>query len=179
MLASGGLGLIYLPEGRKRLTAAEIDARHPRLISALTGHPGIGFVMVATDDGPVALGASGSHRLGDGTVTGEDPLLGFGPNIADHLRRTDGFEHCPDLLVNCMYDSIANEVAPFEEFMGSHGGVGGWQSQPFALIPSGWEQPRRELVGARAMHDALRGWLAACGHQLRPHGADRAQQQLG
>ena len=169
VLASGGLGLIYLPESGKRLTAAEIDSAHPRLISTLTSHPGIGFVMVASDDGPVALGPRGSHRLSDGVVTGDDPLVLFGPNIVDHLRRTDGFPHCPDLLVNCMYDPAKNEVAPFEEFMGSHGGVGGWQSQPFALIPSGWKEPAAPVVGAGAMHDALRGWLAECGQQLRPH----------
>jgi hypothetical protein len=174
VLASGGLGLIYLPEGAERLTAAEIDGLHPRLISSLTSHPGIGFVMVATDDGPVALGPRGSHRLTDGTVTGEDPLPDFGPNIVQHLLRTDGFPHCPDLLVNCMYDPVANEVAPFEEFMGSHGGVGGWQSQPFAMVPAAWKLPSEPVVGARAMHDALRGWLAASGQQLRPHGPGRA-----
>jgi uncharacterized membrane protein YvlD (DUF360 family) len=179
VLASGGLGLIYLPESRERLTAAEIDNLHPRLLSALTSHPGIGFVMVATEDGPVALGPRGSHRLDDGTVTGEDPLLDFGSNIVEHLRRTHSFPHCPDLLVNCMYDPVANEVAPFEEFMGSHGGVGGWQSQPFALIPAAWARPAEPIVGARAMHDALRGWLTATGQELRPHGPRRAQATAG
>ena len=72
--------------------------------------------------------ATGQRRLRDDSVTGSDPLADFGPNAADHLRRTDGFPHCPDILVNCMYDPEANEVAPFEEFMGSHGGLGGWQS---------------------------------------------------
>jgi hypothetical protein len=52
-----------------------------------------------------------------------------------------------------------NEVAPFEEFMGSHGGIGGWQSHPFALVPAGWCEPEAPIVGVRAMHDALRGWL--------------------
>ncbi len=46
-----------------------------------------------------------------------DPLRHFGLNAADHLRRTDGFRHCPDILVNCIYDPEGNDVAPFEEFM--------------------------------------------------------------
>ena len=68
------------------------------------------------------LGADGTRRLADDPVTGVDPLRDFGPNAADHLRRTDGFPHCPDILVNCIYDAEANEVAPFEEFMGSTAG---------------------------------------------------------
>jgi uncharacterized membrane protein YvlD (DUF360 family) len=176
VLASGGLGLIYLPERRERLTMGEIDRLHPELIPALVGHPGIGFVMVRADEhGAVVLGGYGSRALADDSVTGVDPLRDFGDNAADHLRRTDGFQHCPDLLVNCMYDPERNEVAPFEEFMGSHGGLGGWQSRPFALVPSSWGAPEDPIVGVRAMHEALRGWLAESGLELRPHAVHVAE----
>jgi putative membrane protein len=115
------------------------------------------------------LGDGGSRRLRDDHVTGRDPLAAFGANSADHLRRTDGFPHCPDILVNCIYDAEANEVAPFEEFMGSHGGLGGWQSRPFVLAPAAWGEPDEPIVGVRAMHNALRGWLAETGLELKPH----------
>ena len=148
----------------------EIDALHPELLRTLSGHEGIGFVMVDSEaDGPIVLGGSGSRRLRDDEVTGEDPLQHFGENAADHLRRTDGFPHCPDILVNCMFDPAANECAPFEEFMGSHGGLGGWQSHPFALLPSAWREPAGPIVGVRAMHDALRGWLRETGQEVAPH----------
>jgi hypothetical protein len=169
VLASGGLGLISLPGGRHRLSRSEIDSAHPRLISTLVTHPGIGFVMVRDDEGAVVLGARGSRRLADDEVTGEDPIREFGANAADHLRRTDGFPHCPDILVNCVYDAEANEVAPFEEFMGSHGGLGGWQTRPFALVPAVWSEPQEPIVGVRAMHDTIRGWLTETGVDLEPH----------
>jgi hypothetical protein len=170
VLASGGLGLISLPGCRHRLSVAEIKSAHPGLISTLAGHPGIGFVMVRDDDqGALVLGSEGSRRLSDDHMTGKDPLNGFGPNAADHLRRTDGFAHCPDILVNCMYDVEANEVAPFEEFMGSHGGLGGWQSRPFALVPASWSAPEEPIVGVRAMHDTIRAWLSETGVGLKPH----------
>jgi uncharacterized membrane protein YvlD (DUF360 family) len=172
VLASGGLGLISLPERDHRLTIEEIEGLHPGLIGTLVDHPGIGFVLVRSDgDGAVVLGAGGRRRLRDDRVTGRDPLLDFGPKAADHLRRTDGFAHCPDILVNCLYDPEANEVAPFEEFMGSHGGLGGWQSRPFALVPSEWSEPEAPIVGVGAMHDTLRRWLAETGLELRPHSA--------
>jgi uncharacterized membrane protein YvlD (DUF360 family) len=170
VLASGGLGLISLPETERRMSRDEIEAAHPGLLAALSSHPGIGFVMVRDGaGGAVALGARGERRLQDDSVTGEDPLAPFGANAADHLRRTDGFPHCPDILVNCMYDAEANEIAPFEEFMGSHGGIGGWQSHPFALVPSAWKAPAEPIVGVRAMHDALRGWMREEGLEVPPH----------
>jgi uncharacterized membrane protein YvlD (DUF360 family) len=170
VLASGGLGLISLPGAPHRMSLEEMERSHPRLVAGLVEHPGIGFVMVRSEsEGAVVLGGGGTRRLRDDEVTGEDPLRDFGPNAADHLRRTDGFAHCPDILVNCMYDAEANEVAPFEEFMGSHGGIGGWQNRAFAVVPAAWTEPARPIIGARAMHDALRRWLAETGLELRPH----------
>jgi uncharacterized membrane protein YvlD (DUF360 family) len=170
VLVSGGLGLISLPERDHRLSIEEIGELHPRLISTLVGHPGIAFVMVRSDaEGAMVLGGEGRRRLRDDQVIGTDPLIDFGPNAADHLRRTDRFPHCPDILVNCLYDAEANEVAPFEEFMGSHGGLGGWQSRPFALVPASWSEPERPVVGVRAMHDTLRQWLTETGLELKPH----------
>ena len=174
VLASGGLGLVYLPGSEHRLSVEEIESLHPGLIGTLAEHEGIGFLMIRSDgEGAVVLGAEGSRRLRDDQVSGRDPLTDFGPNAADHLRRTDGFRHCPDILVNCLYDPEANEVAPFEEFMGSHGGLGGWQSRPFALVPAGWSAPDEPIVGVRAMHEALRGWLAEAGLEVRPHDSRR------
>src|SRR5687767_11785113 len=146
----------------------EIRALHPEVIDALVAHPGIGFVMANTEkDGAIVLGASGQRRLRDDAVEGDDPLAAFGANAADHLRRTDSFPSCPDLLVNCMFDPNANEIAPFEEFMGSHGGLGGWQSHPFALVPASWSELEVPIVGVRAMHDHLRGWMEETGLELQ------------
>jgi uncharacterized membrane protein YvlD (DUF360 family) len=170
VLASGNLGLVYLPERDERMTLEQIDATHPGLVEALAGHPGIGFVMVRSErDGPLAVGGRGRRRLADDGVEGEDPLAPFGANAAAHLRRTDGFPHCPDLLINSMYDPDVDEVAPFEEFMGSHGGLGGSQSHPFAVVPSAWSPEPASIVGVEAMHDVLRAWLAETGLEVEAH----------
>lgn len=161
VLVSGGLGLVYLPLSPERLTLERICAVHPRLIDALSAHPGIGFVMVRSrDEGALVIGAHGRRRLRDGEVEGEDPLAPFDATASEHLRRHDRFPHCPDILVNCMYDPVADEVAPFEEFMGSHGGLGGPQTHPFAVIPTQWSDPPAPIVGVEAMHAQLSDWLA-------------------
>ena len=114
-------------------------------------------------DGALVIGGAGRRRLRDDAVEGEDPLAHFDPTAADHLRRHDRFPHCPDILVNSVYDPVTDEVAPFEEFMGSHGGLGGPQTHPFAVIPSQWSEPAAPIVGVEAMHGALRRWLADSG----------------
>jgi uncharacterized membrane protein YvlD (DUF360 family) len=161
VLVSGPLGLIYLPRSPERLTLEQIAEAHPKLLDALAAHPGIGFVMVRSQQqGTLVIGAEGHRRLSDDGVEGDDPLAHFDATVADHLRRHDSFPHCPDLLVNSMYDSHSDEVAPFEEFMGSHGGLGGPQTKPFAVVPVGWSEPADPIVGVEAMHEALRDWLA-------------------
>jgi uncharacterized membrane protein YvlD (DUF360 family) len=164
VLVSGGLGLVYLPLSPERLTLEQIAEAHPQLLDTLAEHPGIGFVMVRSQaQGALVIGAGGRRRLADDTVEGEDPLAAFDETAAEHLRRHDRFPHCPDILVNCMYDPVADEVAPFEEFMGSHGGLGGPQTHPFAVIPAAWSDPAARIVGVEAMHRQLSDWLTRSG----------------
>ncbi len=164
VMASGCLGLISFPREPGRLSRERIEALYPRLLPALCDHPGIGFVMVRSErDGAVAIGAEGTYFLNTDRVVGEDPLAPFGPNAADHLRRTDGFPHCADLMLNSTYWPEFGEVAAFEELVGSHGGMGGTQSFPFVLHPSELEWPVEEVVGAERVHRIFRGWLAGLG----------------
>jgi hypothetical protein len=159
VLGSGNLGLIYLMERDHRLSLEEIQELHPRLIPALRAHPHVGFIMVrSASDGALALGANGTRRLADGAVTGEDPLRGFSPNAERHLRRTDGFAHVADIMVNSFFDPVLEEGCAFEELISFHGGMGGPQTRPFLLHPVGLPVPDEPLVGAETIHAVLRGW---------------------
>jgi uncharacterized membrane protein YvlD (DUF360 family) len=160
VLGSGNLGLIYLMEDRRRLTLEEIDERHPKLVPALRNHPHVGFVLVRSQDhGAVALGARGAtHYLEDGRIEEEDPLAPFSPNAPDHLRRTDGFEHVADIMVNSFYDPQLDEGCAFEELISFHGGLGGPQTRAFILCPVGLPVPTEPIVGAASTHRLLAGW---------------------
>ena len=173
VMASGCLGLITLPREPGRVSLERIEALYPALIPALRDHPGIGFILVRSErDGALAIGAGGIRYLLDDRVEGEDPLAPFGPNAADHLRRTDGFPHCADLMVNSTYWTDFGEVAAFEELVGSHGGMGGTQSFPFVLHPSDLEWPAEQVVGAERVHRVFRGWLAGLGQTAYASEAD-------
>ncbi|MEC4018737.1 phage holin family protein [Streptomyces sp. H27-D2] len=178
VLASGNLGLISFPDLPGRVSREEIDRRHPALLRTLAEHPGVGFLLVRSEaHGAVVLGADGTeHRLGTGEVIGHDPLAVFGPGAADAVRRTAGFPHAADIMVNSAVDPDTGSVHAFEEQIGSHGGLGGEQSRPFLLWPVELTPPvglrtgraadgagtveEAELVGAEQLHQVLRCWLA-------------------
>jgi uncharacterized membrane protein YvlD (DUF360 family) len=164
VMASGCLGLISFPRAPGRLTLEHIEAVYPNLLEGLRGHPGIGFLLVRSSEfGALAIGAEGVNYLDEGRVDGLDPLAPFGPNAADKVRRTDRFEHCPDVVLNSPYWAAEDEVAAFEELVGSHGGMGGGQSFPFVLYPGTWSAPAEPIVGAESMHAQLRRWLVELG----------------
>ena len=110
VMGSGNLGLVYLMEERRRLTLEEMDERHPELIPALRNHPHIGWLLVrSSEHGPLVLGGAGTHYLADGMVEGDDPLAAFSPNAAQHLLRTDGFDHVADIMIGSFYDASTGD----------------------------------------------------------------------
>ena len=160
-LASGCLGLVYFTDHSRRLTREQLDSLFPGLLGELVANPDIGFAMVATEhDGPVALGRGGVHYLLDDRVVGDDPLAGY-PDAVRHLRRTDGFVHVPDILCNARFDPTLGDVPAFEELVGSHGGLGGSQAEPFLLSPVDLPLPEERIVGAEALHRAIKPWAEA------------------
>jgi uncharacterized membrane protein YvlD (DUF360 family) len=175
VLASGNLGLVYLMEEPRRLYLEEIDERHPRLISTLRAHADIGFLLVRSRErGPLAIGPHGMRRLDDDTVEGVDPLAVFAPRAADHLRRTDSFEHVADIMVGSFYDPELEQGCAFEELISFHGGLGGPQTQPFILHPARLPMPSEPVVGAAAVHDVLMGWRRSLQEPRRPPAAQIA-----
>ena len=122
-MASGCLGLVTFPREPGRVTLERIEEICPRLVPTLAGHPGIGFVLVRSEhDGAVVIGARGVHFLDRDAWWATTRSRRSGRTPPHHVRRTDGFPHCPDILVNSTYWAESDEVAAFEELVGSHGG---------------------------------------------------------
>ena len=165
VFGSGNLGLVYVRGEKQRLDRRELHRRFPSLVTGLSTHPGIGFVVVMDDDGPVVLGSKGSHRLDDGHVEGEDPLLPFGADAPAFVARVAHRPEAPDIYVNSTVDPGTEEVSAFEDLVGCHGGLGGWQDRACAVVPTDVPFPTERVVGADAMHVALRTILRHCGHR--------------
>jgi hypothetical protein len=164
--ASGNLALIYFPRLPGRVSLETLDATFPGLVAALANHPGIGFLLVRSErNGAVAVGENGIRYLDQDRVEGEDPVAPYGEHAVAGLRRLDRMEHCGDIVAISLLDPETDEVAAFEELIGSHGGLGGPQTEPFILHPTDWPIDG-ELVGAEAVYRQIRSWLEAIGIPL-------------
>ncbi|HEY7970928.1 MAG TPA: phage holin family protein [Candidatus Limnocylindrales bacterium] len=167
VVGSGNLGLVWFTGHDHRLTYEELEGLHPKLVETLAAHPGVGLLMVrSSEHGAVVLGPRGARYLDEDRVEGEDPTTIFGPHTVMSLEREDAMQHAPDLLLLSQYDPGMGEVAAFEELIGSHGGLGGFQTEPFILHPAEWELDEPVPLGAPAIYRNLRRWLSSIGIEL-------------
>ena len=70
----------------------------------------------------------------------------------------------PGLLI-VQWDGVAEPVlrsAGFEELVGSHGGLGGWQTDAMLVHPASWPVTY-DLNGPDAVHRQLADWLTMLG----------------
>ena len=157
-IASGNLGLVYFPQMPGRVTLEQLAVTYPGLLDALAGHPGIGAILVSSEaHGSLVIGHAGINYLAEGRVEGVDPVAQYGGRSREAILRLDGMDHVPDLSIISLYDPVFEEAAAFEELIGSHGGLGGPQTQGLLLHPAEWELDE-EVVGAEAVYRQIRRW---------------------
>ncbi len=161
MCASGSLAHVYFNAlGNDKVCLDEIDKAHPQLIQSLVNHEGIGFVVGYDDDGDVlALGRRGARNLSDGSVSGEDPLAPFGDVSvrAEQVLRLARFQSAGDLILNSAVFADGS-VAAFEELIGSHGGLGGQQTDAFLLHPCADHVKDHRIDNAYQVYALLERW---------------------
>jgi uncharacterized membrane protein YvlD (DUF360 family) len=167
VVGSGNLGLVWFTGHDHRLTVEELEELHPGLVASVAAHPGVGLLMVRSKEfGAVVFGPNGTRFLDQDKVEGEDPTELFGPHTVMSLKREDAMVHAPDLLLLSQYNPDLGEVAAFEELIGSHGGLGGPQTEPFILHPVEWELDEEVPLGAPAIYRNIRRWLSSIGIEL-------------
>ena len=111
-------------------------------------------------------GRDGARYLDDDRVVGRDPLAAFGERAAPEVRRHAELGHVGDLIINSPLYPGTDEVAAYEELVGNHGGLGGWQTQAVLVHPSAWTVDEdAPLQGADAVHRQLVRWLCDLGHR--------------
>ena len=175
VVGSGNLGLVWFTGNETRLTVEELEELYPGLVSSVAAHPGVAMLMVRSKaHGAVVFGPKGARYLDEDRVEGEDPTILFGPHTVMSLKRGDAMLHAPDLLLLSQYDPELGEVAAFEELIGSHGGLGGPQTEPFILHPVEWELDEDVPLGAPAIYRNIRRWLESIGITLGPQVATPA-----
>ena len=166
VIASGNLAMVWFSAHPGRMSHEEIEAAWPGLVASLAAHPGVGYLVVRSQrHGTVVLGGEGARYLDEDRVEGRDPLAAFGEAAAREVRRHAGLPHVGDLVVNSALDTGTDEVAAFEELVGNHGGLGGWQTEAVLLHPAAWGVDGAPLRGADEVHRQLVRWLGRIGQR--------------
>ncbi len=148
---SGNAAQVYFDLYPRRIMLSELNAQYPGLIDRLIEHEGIGLVFGYEDDETVlAIGKEGTRNLHTGEIVGVDPLIpyapddGFGSASIEkriwQMKRVMEFPNAGDLwLISTVYED--GTVAALEELIGSHGGVGGEQTDAFIFHPPDMDVP--------------------------------------
>jgi uncharacterized membrane protein YvlD (DUF360 family) len=149
---SGNMALLYFDLYPRKITLNELNAAYPGMVDNLVQHEGVGFVVAYEDDGtPIVFGKGGARNLHTGDVTGDDPMEQFGDVELRswQVRRIADFPNAGDLILNSpVYPD--GTVAAYEELIGSHGGLGGEQTDAFIFHP-----PDMEIPETRNSHDFM------------------------
>jgi uncharacterized membrane protein YvlD (DUF360 family) len=156
----GNMANVYFDLFPRKITLNELNTAYPGMVDAVVQHEGIGFVVAYEDNGqPVAFGKNGARNLHTGDVVGEDPLKPYGDVELRtwQIKRVADFHNAGDLLLmSTIYPD--GTVAALEEMVGSHGGLGGEQTDAFILHPADMHvPPTRNSMDVKAILDARRG----------------------
>lgn len=165
---SGNMALLYFDLYPRKITLNELNAAYPGLVDNLVQHDGVGFVVAYDDDyDPVVFGVNGARNLHTGDVTGEDPLAPYGDVELRswQVRRIADFPNAGDLLLNSPVYADGT-VAAYEELIGSHGGLGGEQTDAFIFHPGDMEIP--ETRNSMDFMPLLKGRVGLPGVALKP-----------
>jgi len=165
---SGNMALLYFDLYPRKITLKELNIAYPGMVDSLVQHEGVGFVVAYEDDGtPVTFGKNGARNLHTGDVVGEDPLKSFGDvDLRSwQVRRIVDFPNSGDLVLNSpVYPD--GTVAAYEELIGSHGGLGGEQTDAFIFHPNDMEIP--ETRNSTDIMPILKARIGLPGHTPIP-----------
>lgn len=170
---SGNLGNIWIKHFNKRPTKQEIEDRYPELINKLLKMSGIGLVIVLDGKaGPVCIGERGEINLKTGQVTGVNPLEKYINIRLQELLNASQNSHAPDIQIISSMRPGSQEVHAFEELVGNHGGIGGWQTEAILFHPKKLSvakkyQSNGEIYDSTTIHKIFIDWLERAGHRQK------------
>lgn len=161
---SGNLGNIWFKEHKQRLSLEEIQNFYPDLIDKILRLDGVGMIIVKSKSGHICLSTKGSINLENSKIIDNNPLQKYSTHDRKSLLRLSRMVNAPDIIVISTYDEVTGEVYAFEELVGNHGGIGGWQTEAILLHPRKFKVNKKflddgEIVGAESVHKILKNWL--------------------
>ncbi|MEE9271639.1 MAG: phage holin family protein [Candidatus Krumholzibacteria bacterium] len=161
---SGNLAHVYFTEVPERLRVDYLMEKYATLIEYLVSHPGIGFLIATNSEGELLMmGKGGMRKLRSGEIDGEDPLApytsGHDPQqLVDALVQMSSYPSAGDLILN---GTILPDrtVVSFENQRGTHGGLGGQQTEPFIIYPRRFRGTKDQVQNPVDVHNFIKELL--------------------
>jgi uncharacterized membrane protein YvlD (DUF360 family) len=163
--ANGNLAHVYLTETTGRATTEYLLENHPTLLESLVAHEGIGFIVTTNAQGDhLMMSKGGMRKLRTGVVEGDDPVLAYANGVTariiiDTLIELCGYPNSGDIVLNGALRPDGTVVS-FEPQRGTHGGLGGEQTDAFVIFPRRSTCRRQPLRNPNDMHRFLASLLA-------------------
>jgi uncharacterized membrane protein YvlD (DUF360 family) len=161
---SGNLGNIWINTYKERALYEDIQKDYPELIRGLLATKGIGIMLIKSSSGLLCISSEGSIELKTRKITGASPIAKYSEADIKSLIRLTSMNNAPDIAIISSYDEDTGEVYAFEELVGNHGGLGGWQTEAILLHPEKFNIPEKylsddKIVGAETIHKIFKGWI--------------------
>jgi hypothetical protein len=155
--SSGSLSHLYFEVTPRQMDLGEIALLYPQLLPGLVAHTGVGLVAGRDGDQTILTSKLGTLWIGpDGErLEGQDPLAGYESRewAVEQMVRLVSFPHAGDLVLLGAWDG--ERVISFENQIGTHGGLGGPQTQPFLAYPPGVPLCVAEIENAEQVYAQL------------------------
>lgn len=164
---SGGLGHLYIGDGKRRLAFEDVVMSHPELVRNLGRLERIALVMGRSRGEDIFTASGVEYREAAVKVIlapYDDPDI-----LYAQLSRLNSFEQAGDLIFFAAFRD--QRQINFEDQLGGHGAFGGEQGHPFVLAKRDWMIDTRHVNGAHQLHPILcelRDRLKAGPGQLQP-----------
>jgi hypothetical protein len=175
---SGPLAHVYFNVSKQRLNLSDIAVLYPALLTRLIEHPGIGLVVGRESNETIMLGREGTLSMDEAIDQrhGSNPLVGLSdpPTQAAWIDRVASMPRAGDLMLLGTWDN--GVVVAFEDQVGTHGGLGGPQINPFILYPTEIELPAGAINNSYDLYPVFACYLkqAPGGPGVGPDADERA-----
>lgn len=144
VIAAGPNAFVYFTDTREPLAAEEIEGRHPGAAVALSEHPGIGFVLARSAQGPVCWYRGKQINLEDNEPGGPFDDRPDRDVVLQGLRDLMAMPSAGDLVLYGI-GAPAGEVS-FVDELGAHAGPAEAELQTFIVHPPSVALPAAPLT---------------------------------
>ena len=170
VIAAGPNAFIYFTDRPEPLLAEEIERRHPDLVARLSRHPGIGFALVRSAEGPECWWRGRRVSLDDGSSEGPFASRADKGLVLTGLRELMAMPSAGDIVLYGI-GAPGGDVSFIPE-RGAHAGPSEAEMHTFILHPGDVPLPDEPITHPVQLYPHFAAYTADPEHAVadrRPH----------